>query len=259
VSVLESPVTSKHVDADPAQLRVEGLTMSYGSKRVLHGVDLEVRSGELVSVLGANGSGKSTMLRCVVGLESSESGRVLVNGEPRTRRPTAVAMVFQKIDLVGRYSALDNVCSGALGRLPLGRSLHPRLFPRALREEAMGCLAEVGLVDRAHDPVRRLSGGQQQRVAVARALCQRPDVLLADEPVSALDPSAAEQVMTVLARVAHSHGLAVLAVLHQPDIARRHSDRLVGFQDGRVVFAGTPDEVDVDRVGALYALRGEHV
>jgi phosphonate transport system ATP-binding protein len=241
--------------ADTASLGVTGLTMAYAGRPVLHGVDLAVAPGELVTVLGANGSGKSTMLRCVVGLERPTGGDVLVDGAPRATQPTSVAMVFQRIDLVGRYSALDNVCSGALGRLPTGRSLHPRLFPRPLREEAMACLDEVGLADRAHDQVRRLSGGQQQRVAVARALCQRPRVLLADEPVSALDPSAAEQVMTVLARVAHTNGLAVLAVLHQPDIARRHSDRLVGFLEGRVVFDDAPDRVPTEAVDGLYALR----
>ncbi|SDE34740.1 phosphonate ABC transporter ATP-binding protein [Nocardioides lianchengensis] len=236
-----------------AGLRVRGLTKSYGDRHVLHGVDVDVAAGELVTILGANGSGKSTLLRCVIGLERAESGTVLVAGESRTSQPTSVAMVFQKIDLVGRYTALDNVCSGALGRLSGARSLHPRLFPRSLREEAMACLDEVGLADRAHDPVRRLSGGQQQRVAVARALCQRPSVLLADEPVSALDPAAAEQVMGVLARIAHQ-GLAVLAVLHQPDIARRHSDRILGLRSGRPVFAGAPSEVDLAEVDALYAV-----
>jgi phosphonate transport system ATP-binding protein len=252
MSALLAPPAGASVST--ARLRISALTKAYGERSVLHGIDLDVAAGELVTVLGANGSGKSTMLRCVVGLERPDGGEVLVEGRPRAEAPTAVAMVFQHIDLVGRYTALDNVCSGALGRLPLSRSLHPRLFPAAVREEAMGCLDEVGLADRAHDPVRRLSGGQQQRVAVARALCQRPRVLLADEPVSALDPSAAEQVMSVLADVAHRTGLAVLAVLHQPDTARRHSDRLVGFQDGRVAFAAGPDEVTNDQVDRLYAV-----
>lgn len=254
MSLLQETVSRTVSDPSPG-LSVSGLTMAYRETTVLHGIDLSVAAGELVTVLGANGSGKSTMLRCVVGMERPASGAILIDGAPRRERPTAVAMVFQKIDLVGRYSALDNVCSGALGRLPVARSLHPWLFPRSLREEAMGCLAEVGLADRAHDPVRRLSGGQQQRVAVARSLCQRPSVLLADEPVSALDPSAAEQVMELLARVAHTNGLAVLAVLHQPDIARRHSDRLVGFREGRVVFDAPPAGTAQEDVDALYALR----
>lgn len=233
-------------------LQVTGLRKSYDGRAVVHGIDLSVRSGELVSLLGANGCGKSTTLRAVAGLERPDAGDVLVAGKPWGTEVTAVAMVFQKVNLVGRYSALDNVCSGALGRLPLGRSLVRQLFPRDLREEAMACLDEVGLADRAHDPVRRLSGGQQQRVAVARALCQRPSVLLADEPVSALDPSAAEQVMSLLSRVARTSNLAVLAVLHQPDLARRHSDRIIGLKDGLIAFDARTDEVHPDRVNDLY-------
>jgi phosphonate transport system ATP-binding protein len=132
------------------------------------------------------------------------------------------------------------VCTGALGRLPLHRSLTPALFPRSVREEAMACLERVGLADRAHDRASGLSGGQQQRVAIARALCQRAPVVLADEPVSALDPAAAEQVLELLAELAHTERLAVLAVLHQPDLARRYADRIVGLHDGAVVLDGDP-------------------
>jgi len=138
------------------------------------------------------------------------------------------------------------VCAGALGRLPLRDSLSRFLFPRELREEALACLDRVGLADRAHDKAGRLSGGQQQRVAVARALCQRPRVVLADEPVSALDPAAAEQVLALLAELAHEENLAVLAVLHQPFLAARYADRVVGLRDGRVVLDGAPRQnVDV--------------
>ncbi len=252
--VAPAPVPTPRTEPVRPGLAIAGLTKSYGGRAVLHDLDLEVASGELLTVLGANGSGKSTMLRSAAGLETPDAGTVLVGGQPRQRRPTSVALVFQRIDLVGRYTALDNVCSGALGRLPLRRSLSARLFPRDVREEAMACLEEVGLADRAHDPVRRLSGGQQQRVAVARALCQRPTVLLADEPVSALDPAAAEQVMSLLARLAHRSDLAVLAVLHQPDIARRHSDRIAGLRHGRMEFDAETDDVRLDQIDSLYAL-----
>jgi phosphonate transport system ATP-binding protein len=160
--------------------------------------------------------------------------------------------VFQHSHLVRRRSALDNVCAGALGRLPLHRSLAPVLFPAHLRSEAMGCLDRVGLADRAGDRVSRLSGGQQQRVAVARALCQRPDLLLADEPVSALDPAAAEQVLALLAGLAHEEGLAVLAVLHQPDLALRHADRIVGLLAGRVHLDAPAGQVGPADLDVLY-------
>ncbi|HEY9329660.1 MAG TPA: ATP-binding cassette domain-containing protein [Streptomyces sp.] len=227
-------------------LALSGITVRYGERQVLHGVDVDVARGELLAVLGANGSGKSTLLRAAAGLEPMTAGSVGIDGKPCG--PLDTAVVFQHIHLVRRRSVLENVCAGALGRLSLRHSLVPALFPRALREEAMACLDRVGLADRAHERAGRLSGGQQQRVAVARALCQRPRVLLADEPVSALDPAASEQVLALLAELAHDAGLAVLAVLHQPSLAARHADRVVGLRDGRVILDGPPGQ-DVD---ALY-------
>ncbi|WP_063798646.1 phosphonate ABC transporter ATP-binding protein [Nocardia sp. NRRL S-836] len=196
-------------------LAIRGLRKSFGGRTVLDGFDLRVSGGEFVALLGPNGSGKSTALRCVVGLETPDGGEVDVTG--------TAAMVFQKIHLVGRRTALDNVCTGALARLSFGRSL---FFPREVREEAMRCLDRVGLADRAADRCARLSGGQQQRVAIARALCQRANVILADEPVSALDPRAAVQVMELLSALA-GEGMAVVAVLHQPELARTYAHRIV--------------------------------
>ncbi|MEU9822519.1 phosphonate ABC transporter ATP-binding protein [Pseudonocardia alni] len=234
-----------------ALLAVRGARVRYGDREVLHGVDVDVHAGELLAVLGANGSGKSTLLRAAAGL-APHLGRVLVDGRPRGRLD--VALVFQRIHLVTRRTVLDNVCAGALGRLPLRSSLVPSLFPRALREEGMGCLDRVGLADRAHDRAGSLSGGQQQRVAVARALCQRARVLLADEPVSALDPAAAEQVLGLLAELAHTERLAVLAVLHQPGLAARYADRVVGLRSGHVVLDGPPG----GDVRALYPDAADH-
>ncbi|ANZ36634.1 phosphonate ABC transporter [Lentzea guizhouensis] len=196
-------------------LAIRGLRKSFGGRTVLDGFDLRVEDGEFVALLGPNGSGKSTALRCVVGLETPDGGEIDVTG--------SAAMVFQKIHLVGRRTALDNVCTGALARLSLRRSL---LFPAEVREEAMRCLERVGLADRALEKCARLSGGQQQRVAVARALCQRANVILADEPVSALDPQAAVQVMELLGALA-AEGMAVVAVLHQPELARTYAHRIV--------------------------------
>ncbi|MEU8669419.1 MULTISPECIES: phosphonate ABC transporter ATP-binding protein [Streptomyces] len=225
-------------------LTLTAITVRYGDRQVLHGVDVHVARGELLAVLGANGSGKSTLLRAAAGLEPMAAGEVALDGA--TCDPLDIAMVFQHIHLVRRRTVLDNVCAGALGRLPLHHSLHPTLFPKELREEAMACLDRVGLADRAHDRAGRLSGGQQQRVAVARALCQRPRVLFADEPVSALDPAASEQVLALLAELAHKENLAVLAVLHQPSLAARHADRVVGLREGRVALDGPPqDNVDI--------------
>ena len=235
-------------------LSIRSLTKRYGDRAVLEGFDLDVHAGEVVSILGANGSGKSTMLRCLSGLAKFDGGSVSVAGrEVRSgERVPEFAMVFQKIHLVPELSALENVCAGALGRLSFWQAWAPRAFPTDVREEAMGCLDRVGLAERAHDRARRLSGGQQQRVAVARALCQRAGVLLADEPVSSLDPAAAEQVMRLLRSLADD-GMAVAAVLHQPDLARRHSDRVVGLTGGRITLNIPPSALTDADVDALYA------
>ncbi|RJQ79792.1 ATP-binding cassette domain-containing protein [Pseudonocardiaceae bacterium YIM PH 21723] len=233
-------------------LRIRGLRKTFGTKQVLKGVDLDLHAGEFVTLLGANGSGKSTALKSIVGLQTADEGLIEVDGAPATADPTKTAMVFQQIHLVKRRSVLDNVCAGALGRLPMWQSLHPWLFPAALRQEAMHCLDRVGLADRASEPAGKLSGGQQQRVAIARALCQRAKVVLADEPVSALDPNASEQVLALLAELA-TEGLGVLAVLHQPELAMKYSSRLIGLNKGVVEFDLPTPEVDMSMVDALYS------
>jgi phosphonate transport system ATP-binding protein len=242
-------------------LAVRGLRKHFGSRLVLDGIDLEVRRGELVAILGANGSGKSTILRCIVGLTEPDEGSVRLAGREETTLRGAeraatrrgAAMIFQQIHLVRRLSALDNVCCGALGRLPARRSLIRMLFPEEVRAEAMACLDRVGLADRASDRASQLSGGQQQRVAIARALCQRPSVILADEPVSALDPAAADRVLRLLRDLAHMDGLAVTAVLHQPELARLYADRVVGVREGTISFDTPAHSADLEAIAALYA------
>lgn len=238
-------------------LTVSGLAKSYSGKSVLRGLDLEVNRGEVVALLGANGSGKSTALRCIAGLETVDAGRILLgdgvggSAHAKALSPQS-AVVFQRINLVPRRTALANVCSGGLARVSAVRSVAPSVFPRELKEESMACLDRVGLASRAHDRAGRLSGGQQQRVAVARALCQRPRVILADEPVSALDPHAAEQLMNLLRSLAHDEGLAVVVVLHHPDLARRYADRVLGLLRGDLVYNGDPAGVTDVLLDELY-------
>jgi phosphonate transport system ATP-binding protein len=162
------------------------------------------------------------------------------------------AMVFQQVLLVRRRSALENVAYGALGRLGGWRSLSHRWFPDDVMESAWRSLERVGLVEKAWQRADTLSGGQAQRVAIARALCQHAEVILADEPVSSLDPRAADDVLSLLADVAHSDGLAVACVLHQPDLARKYGDRIVGMAGGEVVFERTPATMLDTEIAHLY-------
>jgi phosphonate transport system ATP-binding protein len=231
-------------------VRVTHIAKSFGTNHVLHDVSLDAHRGEMLALLGANGSGKSTALRIMAGLETHDRGDVSV--------PVGVgtAMVFQKVHLVPRRTVLDNVCTGGLAHIPGWRSMTPLTFPASLREEAMGCLEQVGLADRAHHRAGSLSGGQQQRVAVARALCQRPAVILADEPTSALDPTAAHQVMELLRDITRAADVACITVVHQPELALGYCDSVIGLRRGRVAFNRPAAHTDLDTVSRLYTADG---
>lgn len=228
---------------------------------MLSDIHIAVRPGEVTVVLGANGSGKSTLLRCALRLVEPDDGEISLCGadlralgkeQLRLARRQA-AMVFQSVLLVRRRTAAENVAFGGLAELPFYRSLTTYTFPRELRERSLDSLARVGLVHVAGQRAATLSGGQAQRVAVARALCQRARVILADEPVASLDPRAADSVLSLLADVARNENLGVLVVLHQPELARRYADRLVGFLDGRVLFDRTPSLVSDEEIDSLYS------
>ncbi len=243
------------------RLDVAGLAMRYADGHVaLHDVDLQVRAGEMVVVLGSNGSGKSTMLKCVVGLNRPTGGAIRVagrdlarlSGEELRRARLPLALISQHANLVRRRSVLANVCSGTLGRRRrLATSLG--FLPHEEIGTAFACLEEVGLPHLAQQRAGTLSGGQAQRVAVARALAQRPQVLLADEPIASLDPEAADDVMRLLRRLASDDGLAVVCVLHQTDLAARYADRLVGLRAGRLEFDQPASQVAPERIAGLYA------
>ncbi|WP_048876647.1 phosphonate ABC transporter ATP-binding protein [Saccharomonospora saliphila] len=225
----------------------------------LHEVTLEVTHGEIVVLLGLSGSGKSTLLRHVNGLHRPDSGTVTVLGTQVSsasgRRLRAVrrriGFVFQQFQLVGRISVLENVCSGALGRL-IGPRLGLVTYSRTVRREALGHLDRVGLAESAFQRTDTLSGGQQQRVAVARALMQRPEILLADEPVASLDPESARTVMSLLHGIAVEDGLTVLCSLHQVDLALSWADRIVGLREGEIIAHGPADDFDVDSAMLVY-------
>ncbi len=236
------------------------LVVRYPTGRLaLDGASLTVASGELVVVLGHNGSGKSTMLRCIAGLLRPTAGRVHVAGEELTRLSghklaaarMALGMIFQHGHLVRRRSVLANVLCGTLGR---HRSFATALgaLPWSEADFAHLCLDAVGLAPLAHQRADTLSGGQAQRVAIARALAQRPRAMLADEPVASLDPEAAEDIMRLLRGLASNDGLPVLCVLHQPELARRYADRILGLRQGRTMFLDQACNVGAQQISALY-------
>lgn len=227
--------------------------------RALAGVDLEVREGEFLAVLGLSGSGKTTLLRSVNRLVDPTEGRVWIFDEEITalegaalrRLRGSVAMIFQQFNLVRRHTVLANVLSGSLGRAGLLSSLMMS-FPADERERAMDCLRRVGLDDRWGSRADALSGGQQQRVAIARALMQRPRLILADEPVASLDPALRHSVMRHIEALNRDEGLTVLCSLHDVDLVARYATRLVALRDGRLVWQGDPKEFDGETFREIY-------
>lgn len=223
-------------------LRLSGVSKTYGSTTALDTVSFSVAPGEVVALVGPSGAGKSTVFRCVTRLVSPDTGSVSVRGHDLARlnsrdlRETRrdIGLIFQQFNLIGRVSALDNVLAGRMGHVATWRVV-ARRFPAADRQLALSCLDRVGLLERAYQRADSLSGGQQQRVAIARVLAQRSQLLLADEPVSSLDPKAADNVLTVLRSVARENGIAVLCSLHQVDLARRFADRVIALRGGRLV------------------------
>jgi polar amino acid transport system ATP-binding protein len=238
-------------DVEAATVEVHDVHKWYGTHRVLNGVDLTVRPGEVTVILGPSGSGKSTLLRVINHLEKPEIGHVSINGEPigvkrqgdRLRELSErailtqrgrIGFVFQNFNLFPHLTVLDNVAAAPVATGRLGK-------PEA-RELARELLGRVGLADKTGAYPRRLSGGQQQRVAIARALALRPGVILFDEPTSALDPELVGEVLAVIKDLATS-GTTLVIVTHEIGFAREIADRVVFIDGGRIIEQGPPSEV----------------
>jgi phosphonate transport system ATP-binding protein len=245
-------------------LNVADLTVRYGDFTALKEINLFFEAGKITVLLGRSGAGKSTLLRCLNQLQQQTSGRLQVDGfgELTTQRSLrayrrATGNIFQMHQLIMRQSALDNVLAGRLGYYSTLRSLFP--FPGKDVQLAMDCLERVGLADKALRRAEHLSGGERQRVGIARALCQEPKLLLADEPVASLDPATAQEVITLLERIVRKDGLTLIVSLHQLEFARRIADRIVGMARGQVVFDGPPSDLDEAVVRRLYRRGDEEV
>ncbi|MBR8379657.1 ATP-binding cassette domain-containing protein [Burkholderia cenocepacia] len=238
--------------ATPVALSVRNIHKSFGDHHVLKGISLDAHEGDVISILGASGSGKSTFLRCLNLLETPDDGSVALAGEelamkrardgklhPSDRRQvdrirSQLGMVFQNFNLWSHMTVLDNLVEGPL-------RVQKRSRAEAV-EEAEALLARVGLADKRGYYPAHLSGGQQQRVAIARALAMHPKVMLFDEPTSALDPELVGEVLRVMRSLAEE-GRTMLVVTHEMGFARHVSNRVMFLHQGEVDTDGTPDEV----------------
>lgn len=270
----ESNARMTTVDPDgAAAFDIEDLGFDFpDGTTALDGVTLSIRRHEFVSVIGPSGAGKTTFLRCLNRLLEPSRGVLRLSGTDLThlhgsmlrRARGRIGMIFQSHNLVGRLSVLLNVAAGRLRFMPparpvaFARSIVGRPGPEHL-DIAFDCLKNVGIESLAHRRADTLSGGQRQRVAIARALAQEPDAILADEPIASLDPLSAEAVMETLARIRSETGVPVVANLHQVEVARRYSTRIIGLRHGRIAFDDRPDRLDDAAVAEIYgSAAGDH-
>lgn len=223
------------------KVKTEQLKKNFGSLEVLKGIDLEVKEGEVVCLIGPSGSGKSTFLRCLNQLEETTAGTVIVDDYDLTDKNCDInkireniGMVFQQFNLFPHLNVLENIMLAPVDRKKMTKD--------EAKKTAEKLLAMVGLAEKAEEYPSNLSGGQQQRVAIARALAMRPDIMLFDEPTSALDPEMVGEVLEVMKRLA-ADGMTMIVVTHEMGFAREVAQRVIFMDGGYIVEQGTPEEV----------------
>lgn len=242
-------------------LRLTGATLQHANGvHALRGVDLAIASGERVAIIGPSGAGKSSLLNLLAAALQPSAGTVELLGAlpwqlaagARQRLRTRIGLIHQAPPLPPRQRVVTAVLAGKLGQWGLGKSLLNLLHPVDI-PGARAALAQLDLTDKLFAQCQQLSGGQLQRVGIARALYQDPELLLADEPVSAMDPVLADHTLNVLCRHAEARGVTLVASLHAVDLALAHFPRIIGVRDGLVVFDRPAGEVTPELLDALYA------
>jgi len=248
-------------------LRIEHLTKVYDDgTRALQDISFEVPEGQFLVIIGLSGSGKSTLLRCINRLIEPTEGRVIWNGTDITGASQEelrlirrrIGMIFQQFNLVKRSEVIVNVLAGRLGYInPLWSLVNH--FPKEDVELALKNLRRVGIPEQAYKRADELSGGQQQRVGIARALMQNPELMLVDEPVSALDPATSHSIMRYLEELNEKENVTMICSLHFLSLARAYADRIIALKDGVIVFDGLPAEIDEQRFRDIYGEEAEQV
>jgi phosphonate transport system ATP-binding protein len=247
-------------EAGPRSLVIRGLRKEYRpGVPVLKDIDLVIPGRGVTAVIGPSGTGKSTLIRCINRLVEPTAGEILFRGQDlaklsglalrQARR--RIGMVFQEYNLVERLTVMENLLCGRLGYVPVWRAWL-RLFPQTDINRAFSLLDAVGLSDYATRRADALSGGQRQRVGIARAIMQDPELILADEPTSSLDPKTSVEIMGILAQLAGERDVPVVVNIHNVDLARRFATRMIGMSGGEIVYDGPPQGLQEAHLKRIY-------
>ena len=248
-------------------LEVKNISKEYdGDVQALKNVSFSVNQGEFLAVIGLSGSGKSTLLRCINRLIEPTGGQIIWDGQDVTaasqdemrRIRRKIGMVFQHFNLVSRSRVITNVLAGRLGYVnPMLSAFNH--FPNSDIKMALAQLDRIGIKNQAYKRADELSGGQQQRVGIARAMMQKPDMILADEPVASLDPVLAHSIMQYLEKINKEDGVTVICSLHFLDLVHRYADRAIALNEGMLMFDGAPNEIDDEKFREIYGKDAERV
>ena len=241
-------------------IKFENVSVTYpGGVEALKYLNLEIKDGDFIIIVGLSGAGKSTLLRTVNNLVKPSTGSVYLEGKNVTSAKkkelkkirSQIGMIFQTFNLVNRSTVLKNVLTGRLSNISTIRSILG-LWPKDQKEMAFEALNQVEILEKAYVRASNLSGGQQQRVGIARALSQKPKVMLADEPVASLDPITSRVVMSYLKKINTELGITTIVNLHFLDLAKEFGDRLIGLRDGELVFDGNVNDVSDEDFENIY-------
>ncbi|MDF2947713.1 MAG: phosphonate transporter ATP-binding protein [Bacillales bacterium] len=241
-------------------IELNSLTVNLERKIILSSLSFTVKKGELVAIIGPSGAGKTTLLNSLIGLNKTTKDEITISNLPLNKYKNnkhlakKIGIIRQQFDLVGQLTVINNVLAGRLSDWGLFKSLMSLVVPQD-KEIALTALKRVGLEDKIYQQTSSLSGGEQQRVALARLLVQKPEIILADEPVSSLDPARADDIISTLTRLASEENLTLFASLHSVELARKYFTRIIALRDGRVTFDLPSSEVTDELLNNLYELK----
>lgn len=241
-------------------IEINQISKQFERKIALSSLSFTIKKGELIALIGPSGAGKTTLLNILAAILEADRGELLVDGKTlqqyanQKNRAKKIGMIRQQFDLVGQLAVIHNVLAGRLADWGFFKSLFSLFVPQE-KQAALHALNRVGLADKLYERTANLSGGEQQRVALARLLMQKPEIILADEPVASLDPSRAEDILGMLTTLASEENQTVIASLHSVEYAKKYFTRLIALKDGQLFFDLPADSVTDEQLQELYQLK----